>query len=48
MKGRVALWTFFGDRRTGVRLKQQVHFPATSVRLLYDPPQRLVIERLAA
>jgi len=43
MKGRVAFWAFFGDGRTGVRLKQEAHLPVIFVRLLYDPPQRLLV-----
>ena len=46
MEGRVALWTFLGDRRTGMRLELQVHLSTTFARLLYDPSQRLLVERL--
>ena len=31
-----------------MRLEQQVHLSATLVRLLYNPPQRLPVERLTA
>jgi len=48
MKGRVAFRTFFGNRRTRMGLKEQVHLPATFVGLLYDPSKGLLVERLAA